>query len=286
VDRLTERKIFENLESLRCTRILATHRLYVAARADRVVVIEGGRIVEQGTLLPASRAARVLLAHVGPEYGSDRSGRSGVEPPGHTERHLIHCAYTCPALSLRRVPREAARNEPVAEFRRSRRCSRCSPPAVVDLRCNGPTTILPVKIKYGGRAVAIATNPADDKAALVVSESGGIFQTRNYGQPWFQITGRTHSGSPTCIITIRIRNILIATAFPGHEDREQRRRLAEHQRRRGVDHVPSRPPDATKPFEAYGIAVEPSDAHASGSAPRRASSRAPTRERPGPFSQR
>ena len=58
-----------------------------------------------------------------------------------------------------------------------------------DLRCNGPTTILPVKIKYGGRAVAIATNPADDKAALVVSESGGIFQTRNYGQPWFQITG-------------------------------------------------------------------------------------------------
>ena len=49
VDRLTERKIFENLETLRCTRILATHRLYVAARADRVVVIEGGRIVEQGT---------------------------------------------------------------------------------------------------------------------------------------------------------------------------------------------------------------------------------------------
>jgi ABC-type bacteriocin/lantibiotic exporter with double-glycine peptidase domain len=49
VDRLTERRIFANLDRLRCTRVLATHRLYMAARADRVVVVEDGRIAQQGT---------------------------------------------------------------------------------------------------------------------------------------------------------------------------------------------------------------------------------------------
>jgi len=49
VDRLTERRIFANLDRLRCTRILATHRLYMAARADRVVVIDQGRMVQAGS---------------------------------------------------------------------------------------------------------------------------------------------------------------------------------------------------------------------------------------------
>jgi ABC-type bacteriocin/lantibiotic exporter with double-glycine peptidase domain len=49
VDRLTERHIFANLDRLRSTRILATHRLYMALRANRVVVIDEGRIVQCGT---------------------------------------------------------------------------------------------------------------------------------------------------------------------------------------------------------------------------------------------
>jgi ABC-type multidrug transport system fused ATPase/permease subunit len=49
VDRLTERRIFANLDRLRCTRVLATHRLYMAARADRVVVVDEGRIAQLGT---------------------------------------------------------------------------------------------------------------------------------------------------------------------------------------------------------------------------------------------
>ena len=48
VDRLTERRIFANLDRLRCTRVLATHRLYMAARADRVLVVDEGRIVQAG----------------------------------------------------------------------------------------------------------------------------------------------------------------------------------------------------------------------------------------------
>jgi ABC-type bacteriocin/lantibiotic exporter with double-glycine peptidase domain len=49
VDRLTERRIYDNLDRLHCTRILVTHRLYVAAYADRVVVLEEGKIVQTGT---------------------------------------------------------------------------------------------------------------------------------------------------------------------------------------------------------------------------------------------
>ena len=49
VDRLTERKIFDNLARLHCTRILVTHRLYVAAYADRVLVLEEGRLVQSGS---------------------------------------------------------------------------------------------------------------------------------------------------------------------------------------------------------------------------------------------
>jgi len=48
VDRLTEKRIFDNLARLRGTRILVTHRLYVAAFADRVIVLQDGRIVQSG----------------------------------------------------------------------------------------------------------------------------------------------------------------------------------------------------------------------------------------------
>jgi ATP-binding cassette subfamily B protein len=49
VDRITERKIFDNLARLHGTRILVTHRLYVAAYADRVFVLEDGRLVQSGS---------------------------------------------------------------------------------------------------------------------------------------------------------------------------------------------------------------------------------------------
>src|SRR6266850_2808398 len=59
VDRLTERTIYDNLERLHCTRILITHRLYVAAYADRVIVLEDRRIVQEGR-------HRDLIARDGP----------------------------------------------------------------------------------------------------------------------------------------------------------------------------------------------------------------------------
>src|SRR5262245_60545641 len=86
-------------------------------------------------------------------------------------------------------------------------------PSGCELRCNGPVTIIPIKIKYGGRAVAIATNPADDKSAFVVSESGGIFRTHNFGKPWFHVTKATTFWYSDVHYFHTNPDIIIATAF-------------------------------------------------------------------------
>lgn len=49
LDSLTEAAIYENLESLDCTRIVIAHRISTIARADLILVMEDGRFIEQGT---------------------------------------------------------------------------------------------------------------------------------------------------------------------------------------------------------------------------------------------
>jgi ATP-binding cassette, subfamily B, bacterial len=49
LDALTERAVTENLRALRCTRIVIAHRLSTIASAEKIVVLEDGRIVEVGT---------------------------------------------------------------------------------------------------------------------------------------------------------------------------------------------------------------------------------------------
>jgi ABC-type bacteriocin/lantibiotic exporter with double-glycine peptidase domain len=49
LDAVTERTIQDNLQALRCTRIVIAHRLSTIMAADLILVMEGGRIIEQGT---------------------------------------------------------------------------------------------------------------------------------------------------------------------------------------------------------------------------------------------
>jgi ABC-type bacteriocin/lantibiotic exporter with double-glycine peptidase domain len=49
LDNVTQRQVSNALDSLKCTRIVIAHRLSTIRNCDRILLIDGGRIVEQGT---------------------------------------------------------------------------------------------------------------------------------------------------------------------------------------------------------------------------------------------
>ena len=49
LDNKTQRQVSEALDALKCTRIVIAHRLSTIKNCDRILYIEGGRIVEDGT---------------------------------------------------------------------------------------------------------------------------------------------------------------------------------------------------------------------------------------------
>ncbi len=49
LDNITQKHVSESLESLNCTRIVIAHRLSTVRHCDRILVVDDGRIVEEGT---------------------------------------------------------------------------------------------------------------------------------------------------------------------------------------------------------------------------------------------
>ena len=49
LDNITQKKISESLDSLKCTRIVIAHRLSTIKNCDRILYLESGKIVEDGT---------------------------------------------------------------------------------------------------------------------------------------------------------------------------------------------------------------------------------------------
>jgi len=49
LDLETERRLHGNLRALGCTRVIVAHRLETVKDADRILVIDGGGIVQEGT---------------------------------------------------------------------------------------------------------------------------------------------------------------------------------------------------------------------------------------------
>jgi ABC-type bacteriocin/lantibiotic exporter with double-glycine peptidase domain len=72
LDRATEAQVHANLASLGCTRIVVAHRLATVRGANRILVLEGGRVVQEGTfqeLLGRPGLFRALAAAGGEGHG-------------------------------------------------------------------------------------------------------------------------------------------------------------------------------------------------------------------------
>jgi ABC-type bacteriocin/lantibiotic exporter with double-glycine peptidase domain len=49
LDAMTEARVHQELQALRCTRVVIAHRLSTVVRADLILMMEDGRVIEQGT---------------------------------------------------------------------------------------------------------------------------------------------------------------------------------------------------------------------------------------------
>lgn len=77
LDAITEARIFERLASLRATRILIAHRLSTVRRADQILVMDSGQIVERGThrgLMARRGIYRELVSEQVEEAGDGKGG--------------------------------------------------------------------------------------------------------------------------------------------------------------------------------------------------------------------
>ena len=49
LDNLTQKRVSQSLDGLKCTRLVIAHRLSTIRQCDRILVLDGGHIIEDGT---------------------------------------------------------------------------------------------------------------------------------------------------------------------------------------------------------------------------------------------
>jgi ATP-binding cassette, subfamily B, bacterial len=90
LDAATEREVQAQLDQLGCTRVIIAHRLSTVVRADQILVMDNGMIVETGThdqlIKKGGVYARLVMAQLGAADGQVLTGllgAGGSRPPAH-----------------------------------------------------------------------------------------------------------------------------------------------------------------------------------------------------------
>jgi ABC-type glutathione transport system ATPase component len=79
LDSLTERDVHERLDTLGCTRIIIAHRLSTIRNADLILVMEDGRLVEQGTHAALVRKSGAYAGLVAAQAGEPAASATTSE---------------------------------------------------------------------------------------------------------------------------------------------------------------------------------------------------------------
>ncbi len=77
LDNLTQKKVSEALDAMKCTRIVIAHRLSTIRHCDRILVIDGGKIAEDGTY-DELMARNGIFAELVARQQLDRSGENNA----------------------------------------------------------------------------------------------------------------------------------------------------------------------------------------------------------------
>ncbi len=80
LDNITQKKVAEALDAMKCTRIVIAHRLSTIKRCDRILVFEEGRIAEEGSfdeLMEKRGAFYALVERQRVEYGFAKENTNG-----------------------------------------------------------------------------------------------------------------------------------------------------------------------------------------------------------------
>jgi ABC-type bacteriocin/lantibiotic exporter with double-glycine peptidase domain len=89
LDNSTEKSVIENLERQRCTRITVAHRLSTVRNADLIVVMDKGRIVEQGTHAQLLARGGLYTKLIQASQNTSENAHDPIHAPvAHTPRSL------------------------------------------------------------------------------------------------------------------------------------------------------------------------------------------------------
>lgn len=89
LDNLTQKKVTEALDSYKCTRIVIAHRLSTIQACDRIMLLKGGKIVEDGTydeLIARGGFFAELVERQRLDTGTEKSGTGGDRTQAHQEQ--------------------------------------------------------------------------------------------------------------------------------------------------------------------------------------------------------